>query len=414
MKVSVLGLGYIGLPTAALISSKKINVEGIDLQKSIINRVKKGKIHIVEKGLEKLVKKSVQDGFLTADIVLKRSDVFIIAVPTPVKKNNDPDLSYIFKAIKDISKVLEKGNLIIIESTIPVGTTQKLAEEMKKLRPDLKSPYLGSKNGDFSLSYCPERVLPGNILKELVLNDRVVGGINDFSSKSAKKFYKLFVKGNCHLTDCRTAELCKLIENSSRDLNIAFANELSLISDELEINVWDLIKLANYHPRVNILNPGPGVGGHCIAVDPWFVINSAPSQSKIIKKARNINDDMPNQIIKKIKKIALKDNLNIKEIEIACLGLSFKADVDDLRESPAIEGIKKIKYLNPKKINVVEPNIRKLPEKQKISFVKLVSLKKAIQDSKLIIVLVDHKEFKKINFKDFKDKVVIDVKGIFN
>jgi len=414
MKVSVLGLGYIGLPTAALISSKKINVEGIDLQKSIINRVKKGKIHIVEKGLEKLVKKSVQDGFLTADIVLKRSDVFIIAVPTPIKKNNEPDLSYIFKAIKDISKVLEKGNLIIIESTIPVGTSQKLAEEMKKLRPDLKSPYLGSKNADFSLSYCPERVLPGNILKELVLNDRVIGGINYFSSESAKKFYKLFVRGNCHSTDCRTAELCKLIENSSRDLNIAFANELSLISDELEINVWDLIKLANYHPRVNILNPGPGVGGHCIAVDPWFVINSAPSQSKIIKKARNINDDMPNQIIKKIKKITSKENLNLKEIEIACLGLSFKADVDDLRESPAIEVIKKIKYLNPKKINVVEPNIRKLPEKQKISFVKLVSLKKAIQDSKLIIVLVDHKEFKKISFEDFKDKVVIDVKGIFN
>ena len=415
MIVSVIGLGYIGLPTAALIASHGIKVNGIDVNPKIVNTINRGQIHIVEPDLDKLVQSSVQNGNLSASIHVEKADIFIIAVPTPFKDNHKPDLSYIESAAKSIAPFLENGNLVILESTSPVGATEKIREWIREVRPNLLFPE-GDNNilSDVSIAYCPERVLPGNILHELVQNDRIIGGLSKACTKKALEFYKIFVKANCLVTDSRTAELSKLVENSSRDVNIAFANELSLICDKLEINVWELINLANHHPRVNILQPGPGVGGHCIAVDPWFIVDSAPNEAKIIKLARLVNDQKPNFVLQKVQQAVLNTSKDISKISIACLGLSFKPDIDDLRESPALEITKKIVNMGFEKQYIVEPNIEGLPAELKTKSSELVELQKAIVLSDILLLLVDHTSFKKMNLGLLSGKQIVDTRGTWS
>ena len=415
MIVSVIGLGYIGLPTAALIASHGIKVNGIDVNPKIVNTINRGQIHIVEPDLDKLVQSSVQNGNLSASIHAEKADIFIIAVPTPFKDNHKPDLSYIESAAKSIAPFLENGNLVILESTSPVGATEKIREWIREVRPNLLFPE-GDNNilSDVSIAYCPERVLPGNILHELVQNDRIIGGLSKACAKKALEFYKIFVKANCLVTDSRTAELSKLVENSSRDVNIAFANELSLICDKLEINVWELINLANHHPRVNILQPGPGVGGHCIAVDPWFIVDSAPNEAKIIKLARLVNDQKPNFVLQKVQQAVLNTSKDISKISIACLGLSFKPDIDDLRESPALEITKKIVNMGFEKQYIVEPNIEGLPAELKTKSSELVELQKAIVLSDILLLLVDHTSFKKMNLGLLSGKQIVDTRGTWS
>jgi UDP-N-acetyl-D-mannosaminuronic acid dehydrogenase len=413
MIVSVIGLGYIGLPTAALIASKGIDVIGVDVNRHIVDTVNKGKIHIIENDLDDLVYSAVQSGYLTASMSPKKSDVYIIAVPTPFMDDHKPDLSFIKSASKLIAKFLESGNLVILESTSPVGTTEKMMEWIREDRPDLSFPDSNDDiQSDIFIAHCPERVLPGSIIKELVSNDRIIGGISQKCSEKARNFYEKFVKGVCLLTDSRTAELGKLVENSFRDVNIAFANELSLICDKLNINVWELIKLANHHPRVDILKPGPGVGGHCIAVDPWFIVDSAYNESKLIRAARQVNDNKPLFVIEKFIQSLNELDKNKEEITIACLGLTFKSDIDDLRESPALEIVKKINQMGLGIVNIVEPNINLLPEC--LTSANLLDLTSAINTSDIVLLLVDHSEFKNIDLSSLSEKHIIDTRGIWS
>jgi UDP-N-acetyl-D-mannosaminuronic acid dehydrogenase len=415
MQVSLIGLGYIGLPTAALIASRGVKVSGVDINPEIVKIINEGKIHIVEPNLDKLVQNSVENGNLKAMTIVEKADVFIISVPTPFKENHKPDISYIEFATKNIAPNLDKGNLVILESTSPVGTTEKIAEWIKEVRPDLILPEFGNETiCDINIAHCPERVLPGNILFELVKNDRIIGGISSECARKAINFYKIFVEGDCLITDSRTAELCKLVENSFRDVNIAFANELSLICDKLNINVWELINLANRHPRVSILQPGPGVGGHCIAVDPWFIVDSSPDEAKMIKLARKINDEKPNFILKKINDVIANSGKDAAELSIACLGLSFKPDIDDLRESPALEISKRINMIGFKRQYVVEPNISCLPSDLDIHSTRLEELEKAIINSDIIVLLVDHTSFKNINLSLLSGKKIIDTRGVWS
>ena len=416
MIVSVIGLGYIGLPTAALISSKGIKVIGVDKNKEIVKSIKEGKANAQEPGLQKIVQNSLEKKSLTVVSNPLAADVFMIAVPTPFGENNKPDLSYVKSAVKSIALVLKKGNIVILESTCPVGTTEKIIEWMREERVDISFPKYGNygNQADIAIAYCPERVIPGNVLNELVENDRLIGGVTSVCSNRALKVYKFFVEAKCLLTDCRTAELAKLVENSFRDVNIAFANELSLVADKLQINVWELIKLANHHPRVNILQPGPGVGGHCIAVDPWFIIDSAPEESKLIHAARQVNDFKPNFVLEKINLAISKIEKNKDKIKIACLGLSFKPDINDLRESPALSITQKITSMGFFEVMVVEPNIQKLPpglEKNSVGFFSLID---AIKYSDIIVLLVDHSEFKNIDLDLLSGKQIIDTRGIWS
>jgi UDP-N-acetyl-D-mannosaminuronic acid dehydrogenase len=406
--VSVIGLGYIGLPTAAIIASRGIDVTGIDVSEEVVDTINRGQVHIVEPDLDIIVRSVVQIGKLTATTRPAKSEVFIIAVPTPFKGDHEPDLSFIKNAAKMIAPVLEKGNLIILESTSPVGTTEMMADWLAEARPDLSFPPQGQNEADINLAYCPERVLPGNILQELVSNDRLIGGMSEICSKKAESLYKTFVRGECIITNARTAELAKLAENSFRDVNIAFANELSIICDKLKINVWELVRLSNRHPRVNILNPGPGVGGHCIAVDPWFIVNSCPEDAKIIRQARLTNDAKPLFVSEKI--VAAADQF--KKPVIACLGLAFKADIDDLRESPALQIVEVLASRNIGQIVVVEPNIQALPESLRDSGVTLTSLERAMETANIVVVLVDHKQFKAADKGKFATKIVIDTRGL--
>tara|TARA_R110002126_G_scaffold10245_25_gene46528 strand:+ start:834 stop:2078 length:1245 start_codon:yes stop_codon:yes gene_type:complete len=408
-RVSVIGLGYIGLPTAAVIASRGVEVLGVDVSEHAVNTINQGKVHIVEPDLDMLVQAAVTTGKLKAALTPEPADAFMIAVPTPFKENKSPDLSYIKAALETIAPVLVKGNLIVLESTSPVGTTEQISEWLAELRPDFKLPHTDGEQADLYIAHCPERVLPGRVLQELVSNDRIIGGITPRCAERAIELYQLFVRGECLRTTARTAEMAKLTENAFRDVNIAFANELSIICDTLKINVWELIKLANRHPRVNILSPGPGVGGHCIAVDPWFIVDSAPQQAQIIRKAREINDHKPLYIIEKIRQAADQ----FKKPVIACLGLAFKADIDDLRESPALDIAKQLLNDNIGKILLVEPNIKTLPAKLAKYDAELTTLNQAMEQANILVVLVDHKQFKSLQPADVTTKVVIDTRGIF-
>lgn len=390
-KVSVVGLGYIGLPTAAFIASKGIEVVGVDVTKYVVDTINQGKIHIVEPGLEEMVKDDVEKGLLKAYLEPQEADAFLIAVPTPFKGDDyEPNLAYIESASKAISKVLKSGDLVILESTSPVGATEKMAAWIAEARPELNIAGLcADEDANIFVAHCPERVLPGHVIRELEENDRVIGGLNAASTERATALYKTFVKGECIATNARTAEMAKLTENASRDSQIAFANELSMICDKQGIDVWELIELANRHPRVNILQPGAGVGGHCIAVDPWFIVNQNPEEAKLIHQARKTNDFKPDWVIQKIE-AAVE---GIDNPTIACLGLAFKPDIDDLRESPALQITEK---LAAKGYNIlaVEPNVEALPKSLiELSNVTLVTLDDAMQKSDAVGVLVKHKQF---------------------
>ena len=415
MIVSVLGLGYIGLPTAAVLASQKVKVIGIDVDQNTVNTINKGRVHIVEPGLDALVNKAIQDNYLKAVTRPEKSDVFIIAVPTPLKSDNSADLSYIKSAAKLVAPVLERGNLVILESTSPVRTTEKLVDWMRKERPDLSFPeYNDDKlKADVAVAYCPERVLPGNVIEELVENDRIIGGMSSVCTQRAIMLYKTFVNGDLLATDCRTAELGKLVENSFRDVNIAFANELSLICDKLGVNVWKLIEFANRHPRVNILQPGPGVGGHCIAVDPWFIVQASPEDSRLIKMARLVNDSKPSFVLNKVLEAVSTTGKNIFELNIACLGLAFKSNIDDLRESPALLISQEIASMGFRSTLLVEPNIGCVPESFLGKNAILSDLEEAIYNADIVLLLVDHMSFKSMDLGLLTGKQIIDTRGIW-
>ena len=415
--ISVIGLGYIGLPTAAVFASRKKQVIGVDVNQNAVDIINRGQIHIVEPDLDMVVHAAVTEGYLRATTQPEPADAFLIAVPTPFKGDHEPDLGYIESASKSIASVLKKGDLVILESTSPVGATEQMAAWLAEARPDLSFPQTHGEDSDIRIAHCPERVLPGHVLRELVQNDRVIGGMTPKCSQLAISLYKIFVQGECIVTNARTAEMCKLTENSSRDVGIAFANELSMICDKLDINVWELISLANRHPRVNILQPGPGVGGHCIAVDPWFIVSKTPEQARLIRTAREVNDSKPQWVIDKVK-IAVADFLQAnpdktaKEVTIACFGLAFKPDIDDLRESPAVSITQEIAKTNTGRTLVVEPNIEALPQRFQESLV-LTSAEHALNEANIIVLLVDHKEFKLISKGNLEHQTIVDTKGIW-
>jgi len=419
--ISVVGLGYIGLPTAAMFASRKVKVIGVDVNQHAVDTINRGEIHIVEPDLDMIVHAAVTEGYLKATTTPEPADAFLIAVPTPFKNNDseipEPDLSYIKKASEAIAPVLKKGDLVILESTSPVGATEQMAVWLAAARPDLTFPGPESSytdtNIDVNVAHCPERVLPGHVVRELVENDRVIGGITAKCSARSVELYKTFVQGECVITNARTAEMAKLTENSCRDVQIAFANELSIICDKLDIDVWELISLANRHPRINILQPGPGVGGHCIAVDPWFIVSKTPEQAQMIHTARKVNDAKPEWVINKVK-LAIADFLQAnptktaKEVTVACYGLAFKPDIDDLRESPALNITKQIAALHSGSVIAIEPNINKLPSS--ISTFNLSTFNNAKENADVHLLLVDHKEFKNT---DLKVEYLIDTKGIW-
>lgn len=392
--ICVIGLGYIGLPTAALLANNGYNVHGVDVIKATVDTINQGKIHIVEPGLEDFVKKAVDNGKLKADIRPTKSDVFIIAVPTPFREGFVPNLDYVISACKSIAPFVKSGDIVVLESTSPVGTTEKIGEILKGS---------GVNVSEIFIAHCPERVLPGKILHELVQNDRIVGGLTLEATRKTADFYKTFVKGEILQTDARTAEMAKLTENSFRDVNIAFANELSILCDKFCINVWELISLANRHPRVNILSPGCGVGGHCIAVDPWFIVHAGGNDAKLIKTAREVNNYKMQWVVEKIKNAALKFELESgKKPKIACLGLAFKPDIDDLRESPAVLVARNLMQAEFD-ILAVEPNIKSHKD------FEIINYKKAIDIADIIVFLVAHKEFKGLKIQ----KQFLDFCGIF-
>ncbi len=407
-KVVMVGLGYIGLPTATVLASRGIKVLGVDVNQHAVDTINRGQVHIVEPDLDGLVHHVVKEGFLTATTTPEAADAFIIAVPTPFKDGHKPDLSFIEAAARSLAPVLSAGNLIILESTSPVGATEQLAEWLAAARPDLSFPQQAGEEADVQLAYCPERVLPGHVLRELVENDRIVGGMNPRAAEMAADLYQIFVRGECLLTDARTAEMAKLTENSFRDVNIAFANELSLICDRLNISVWELIRLANRHPRVNILQPGPGVGGHCIAVDPWFIVDSAPEQARMIRTAREVNDGKPHYVVDRVIEAADK----FKSPVIACLGLAFKANIDDLRESPAVEIVHELATRCQARILAVEPHVDQLPKKLD-GKVEFSTADDAIRQADIIVLLVDHKQFSRIRSERLQSCVVIDTRGFW-
>ena len=399
MKACFMGLGYIGLPTAIISSQHGINVCGVDINPKVVEKTNRGELHIVEPGLQDLLKKAVASKSLVASTTSVESDVYLIVVPTPFKAKHEPDISYVESATKTVIPFLKEGDLFIIESTSPVGTTEKMAELIFSVRPELK--------GRIHIAYCPERVLPGNVIFELVNNDRVIGGIDDASADAAAEFYGKFVTGQLHKTNCRTAEMCKLVENSSRDVQIAFANELSMICEKAGINVWELISLANKHPRVNILQPGCGVGGHCIAVDPYFISSAFPNEAKIIAQARSINNYKSEWCVEKAKNAILSFELeNGKKPQVALMGLAFKPNIDDLRESPAMKIAKHLVAEMPDvKFNIVEPNISSHPD------FDIVDFQTAFEQSDIVVYLTAHKQFFMLP-QEANDKLILDFCGV--
>ena len=420
--ISVYGLGYIGLPTAAMFANSGVNVIGVDVNKETIETINSGNIHIIEPGLDEVVSDCVANEKLRATDKPEQADAFIIAVPTPFKATDaqipEPDLAYIEQACMNIAAVLKAGDLVILESTSPVGATEKVCDWLSNSRPDLLIAEKNITKPDVNVAYCPERVLPGKIMDELISNDRIIGGITSNCAKAAKNLYQIFVQGSCLETDARTAEMVKLTENASRDVQIAFANELSLICDELDINVWNLIDLANKHPRVNILQPGPGVGGHCIAVDPWFIVSASPDKSKLIKLARAVNNDKPEWVIEKvISKIntlsADRAHPDNEKIKIVCFGLAFKANIDDFRESPALYIVRKLAEKYVGQVYVVEPNIATSPSKNQELFT-YISYEEGIDLGDVLVLLVDHDEFKDFRPADDNSKIIVDTRGIWS
>ncbi len=407
-QISVIGLGYIGLPTAAVIAGHAINVLGIDVNERAVGLINEGKIHIEEPGLEAMVRGVVDNGHLRAATTPEASDAFLVAVPTPFKEDHQPDLSYIEAAAKSIAAVLKKGDLVVLESTSPVGATEQMAGWLAEARSDLSFPQDAGEKADVQVAHCPERVLPGRVLIELIENDRVIGGMTPHCAKRAADLYKSFVQGDCVITNARTAEMAKLTENASRDVSIAFANELSLICDQLDIDVWELIALANRHPRVNILNPGPGVGGHCIAVDPWFIISKTPEQARMIRAARDINDGKPHYVVKQVRDVLAGNEAPV----IAVLGLAFKPDIDDLRESPAVEIAQELTTLPGAQVLAVEPYVKELPAQfDGISNIELTDVYSAVAKADVVVLLVDHRQFRGMSNPAESGKVVIDTRG---
>lgn len=409
LKVAVLGLGYIGLPTAAVIARTGAQVLGVDVHQSVVDTVNSGKVHIEEIDLDGLVSGVVARGKLRASLQIEPSDVFVIAVPTPFDENHAPDIGYVLKAATNVAIVLKPGDTVILESTSPVGTTEKVAEVLARLRPDLKIPGHSIGSADVAIAYCPERVLPGRILVELIDNDRVIGGVTPRCARKALQFYRRFVRGACVTTTAKAAEMTKLAENAFRDVNIAFANELSLVADQMGVNVWDVIRLANRHPRVNILSPGPGVGGHCIAVDPWFLVSAAPEQTPLIRTAREVNDGKVEHVIARAAAMIEAD----PTMRVACLGLAFKANIDDFRESPALKVALELANRFGERIAIVEPYAAVLPACFAGTTAKLIDVDTAIETCGGFVVLVDHDIFRSIPLDERADKQVYDTRGIW-
>lgn len=407
--VCVLGLGYIGLPTAAVIARSGCPVLGVDVTEHVVDTINSGKIHIEEVDLDGLVQGVVSRGTLRASLQVERADVFVIAVPTPFGSDHVPDTSYVMEAATNVAAALKAGDTVILESTSPVGTTEKMRDLIAKLRPDLKIPGLSNDIPDIAIAYCPERVLPGKILVELTNNDRCIGGITPRCARKALGFYRRFVRGECVTTTARAAEMTKLVENSYRDVNIAFANELSIVADEMDLNVWEVIRLANRHPRVNILQPGPGVGGHCIAVDPWFIIHGAPEQTPLIRIAREVNDGKTGHVLEQA-------SLMIDElpgVSIACFGLAFKANIDDFRESPALKIAAQLARRYGGRVKIVEPYASELPAAFDGTGAELIDIDEALESCAVMLTLTDHDMFKSIPLDERAGKVVYDTRGIW-
>lgn len=411
--VSIIGLGYIGLPTAAVLASRGVNVIGVDVNPEIVATINEGRIHIVEPELDVLVHGAVHAGKLRAYTRPQKAQAFLIAVPTPITPDHQPDMTYVEKATRSIAPVLDKGNLVVLESTSPVGSTELMARWLSEERPDLTFPHQAGEAADVNIAYCPERVLPGAVVHELVRNDRVIGGMTSRCAGRARDLYRTFVQGDCLISDAKTAEMTKLTENAFRDVNIAFANELSLICDKIGIDVWDLISLANRHPRVNILRPGPGVGGHCIAIDPWFIVASAPEQARLIRQSREVNDHKPEWVIGKVHEAIAGLRRRQDSVSVACLGVAFKANIDDLRESPSLDIAESLAEDKGTQILVVEPYIKQLPEALNgRTNVRLLGLAEALDKADIVVLLVDHDDFRGINADALRGKVVIDTRGM--
>lgn len=413
-RISVIGLGYIGLPTAAMFASRKVEVVGVDVNENAVDTINRGEVHIVEPDLDLVVRAVVKEGYLRATKAPEPAEAFLVAVPTPFKgENHEPDLGFIEAAARSIAPVLQAGNLVILESTSPVGATEEMAGWLAEARPDLSFPQDAGEVSDIRIAHCPERVLPGKVMQELITNDRVIGGMTPACSERATALYKTFVSAECIVASGpRVAEMAKLTENSFRDVNIAFANELSLICDRLDIDVWELIRLANRHPRVNILQPGPGVGGHCIAVDPWFIVSSAPDQAHLIRTAREVNDRKPEWVLEKVQAaigsfLSANPAKTAAEVTIAVYGLAFKPDIDDLRESPALLIARELAATHAAPLLVVEPNIAGLPDG--LNGAQHVGVAEAQEIADLHLVLVSHRDFRDITITG---RQVIDAVGV--
>jgi UDP-N-acetyl-D-mannosaminuronic acid dehydrogenase len=409
LKVAVLGLGYIGLPTAAVIARTGAQVLGIDVHSHVVDTINAGKVHIEEVDLDGLVSGVIARGTLRASTQIEPSDVFLIAVPTPFGENHEPNIGYVLQAATTVATVLKTGDTVILESTSPVGTTEKVAELLSRLRPDLKVPGHCTGTADIAIAYCPERVLPGRILVELIDNDRVVGGVTPRCARKALQFYRRFVRGACVTTTARAAEMTKLTENAFRDVNIAFANELSIVADGMGIDVWEVIRLANRHPRVNILSPGPGVGGHCIAVDPWFLVAADRGNTPLIKTARDVNDGKIAYTVARCDQLIAR----LPNAPIACLGLAFKANIDDFRESPALHVAEQLALRHGSRLRIVEPYTAQLPASLAAAGATLVDIDTALETCAIFIVLVDHDLFRSVPLAERADKLVYDTRGIW-
>ncbi|MGA0610309.1 UDP-N-acetyl-D-mannosamine dehydrogenase [Caldimonas sp. KR1-144] len=413
--VSMIGLGYIGLPTAAMFAARRTKVVGIDINQHAVDTINQGRIHIIEPELDMIVHSAVTEGFLRATTRPEPADAFLIAVPTPFQGDHEPDVSYVKAAAESIAPVLRKGNLVVLESTSPVGTTEQMVQWLAAARPDLRFPTPGADRIDVNVAYCPERVLPGHVVRELVENDRIVGGLTAQCSERAVALYRTFVKGDLLVTNARTAEMCKLTENSFRDVNIAFANELSIICDKLGIDAWELIRLANRHPRVNILQPGAGVGGHCIAVDPWFIVDKTPDEARLIRTAREVNDGKPAWVLEKVAQ-AVRDRLaaegtgSASDLRIAVLGLAFKPNIDDLRESPALHIAENLLNSTSARLLVVEPNVTSLP--RTLAAARLTDLDQALSEADVVVVLVAHREFQGLAARLRPQQSAVDAVGV--